>query len=321
MAQWRSHSPAIPPPLPRGLSYSSGTDQHQNALRKASSSRQLRQANVGYSRAVRAAGVDGGAVEYLDGSPDSGSSEFKYGRQRGDSAASTISRTTSESGAAHSRSRSASNPQMYVLPPHMQAIAPPVPRAAFGNGLVETLKGDNTSASSLSVHQHGTSPPTAVPSGPGDKRCSNSSISTSESGQSGQSRPPSSTAASSPVNYTNSTGSASSMTLRSTAQRQQQNAPSSQPTTPTHNSSAIKLIVHFGEDKYVVVVLTSISFVAMLDKVTKKIRVCSGKHIERAIRMRYVDEDGDNVMMNDDDDVQMAFEAARATGEVDILVN
>ncbi|PWY98848.1 hypothetical protein BCV70DRAFT_192816 [Testicularia cyperi] len=339
MAQWRSHSPVVPPPLPRGLSYSSGSDQHQHALRKASSSRHLRQVNAagvaaataglnGYPRPPRGVGVDGGAVEYLDGSSDSASSDFRSasGRPRGDSVASSMSRTTSDSGAAHSRSRSASNPQLYVLPPHMQAPAPPMPKGPFpGVGLPENLKGNNASNSSLHPSSNAAAAAavaaastTSAAVAALDKRFSSSSISTSESGQSGQSRPQSSTAASSPINMTttaSTTGSAGQPT--STAPVQRGNLP---PTPTSATSSAMKLVVHFGEDKYIVVVLTTISFVALLEKVTKKIRVCSGKKVDY-VKMRYIDEDGDHVIINDDEDVQMAFETASVNGEVDIVVN
>ncbi len=337
MAQWRSHSPAVPPPMPRGLSYSSGADQHQHALRKASSSRQLRQANgvqAGYARTPRAAGVDGGAVEYLDGSSDSASSDFKYGRPRGDSVASNMSRTTSDSGAAHSRSRSASNPQMYALPPHMQGPPPPMPKVPYGAGLADHLKSANASSASLGGSgapvAGASATPTAVPATASgvDKRFSSSSIATSESGQSG-SRPQSSTAASSPVNVTNSTGSSTSSAMLRTSNLSANGAraaaapsapPASAPPMTTSNSNAVKLIVNFGDDKFVVVVLTTIGFGALADKVAKKVRVCSGRPIELPLRMRYIDEDGDSVLMSDDDDVQMAFEGARRTGHVELLV-
>lgn len=335
MAQWRSHSPAVPPPMPRGLSYSSGADQHQHALRKASSSRQLRQANgvqAGYARTPRAAGVDGGAVEYLDGSSDSASSDFKYGRPRGDSVASNMSRTTSDSGAVHSRSRSASNPQMYALPPHMQGPPPPMPKVPYGAGLADHLKSANASSASLGgsgAPAAAAGAPAAVPASAGgvDKRFSSSSIATSESGQSG-SRPQSSTAASSPVNVTNSTGSSASSAMLRTSNLSANGAraaappapPASAPPMTTSNSNAVKLIVNFGDDKFVVVVLTTIGFGALADKVAKKVRVCSGRPIELPLRMRYIDEDGDSVLMSDDDDVQMAFEGARRTGHVELLV-
>ncbi len=291
MAQWRSHSPAVPPPLPRGLSYSSGADQH--GLRKASSSRQLRQPNAGPGRNARA-GAE--AVEYLDGSSDSADS-FKYGtsRPRGDSTASSMSRTTSDNGAAHSRSRSASNPQMFVLPPHMQGAAPPLPKLP----LDKTAGGGQSSPTTTTTGGTSASGQGAA----GDKRFSNSSIATSESAQSGASRPQSSTAASSPVNATLPTSS--------------RHRPIPQPSTP--NSAAIRLNITFQEDKFVVVVLSSTPYNALLEKVTKKIRLCSGKQVDQ-VRMRYIDEDGDAVLISDDDDVQMAFEARTDAGEVELVV-
>lgn len=98
-----------------------------------------------------------------------------------------------------------------------------------------------------------------------------------------------------------------------------------QPPTPTTltTSAAVKLIVNFDGDKYVVVVLSSTPFNALLEKVTKKVRVCSDKPIDHTLRMRYIDEDGDNVLINDDEDVQMAFEIARnnPNGQVELVVN
>lgn len=342
MAQWRSHSPAVPPPMPRGLSYSSGADQHQHALRKASSSRQLRQAPNGvapgvYNRAVRA--LDGGAVEYLDGSFDSASSDFRSaaGRPRGDSVASSMSRTTSDSGAAHSRSRSASNPQqMYALPPHMQGPAPPMPKAAYelkNHSPTTAVAGAASASASSAGTGTGTGTGAGVGAGTGasasagadvgvDKRFSSSSVATSESATSAQSRPQS-TAASSPVNVNLPPTHASQ---RPAYRPPFSHAHAAQPATPTSAStpsSAIKLNISFAEDRYVVVVLSSTPFSTLLEKVTKKIRLCSGKNLEHTLRMRYIDEDGDAVLISDDDDVQMAFDSARASpaGEVELVVN
>ncbi|SPO36813.1 related to CDC24 - GTP/GDP exchange factor for Cdc42p [Pseudozyma flocculosa] len=321
MAHWRSHSPAMPPLLPRGLSYSTGTDHQQ--LRKASSSRQLRQPGFTglqptTSRSSSRAGtVDGGAVEYLDGPSEHvdyrshGNGPFPA-RPRGDSVASAMSRTTSDS-AAHTRSRSASNPHMYPLPAHLQGPAPPMPKAPpLPNQLADHLK-SNHSATALASNGHG------------NKRFSSSSVSTTDSAHSGQSRPPSSTAASSPINLSGSSSASGVRTSNGSALHGGRPSVSSGPQTPTTptSSSAVKLLVHCGEDRFVVVVLSTISFASLLDKVTKKVRVCSGRNslTENGLRIRYIDEDGDQVMMNDDDDLQMAFESARATGaEVQLVI-
>lgn len=295
MAQWRSHSPAVPPPMPRGLSCSSGADQQQqHALRKASSSRQLRQP-AGYGRVRGAGGVDGGAVEYLDGSSDSASSGGNFGRARGDSVASSMSRTTSDNGAAHSRSRSASTPQQPYLFQQQHAPPPPLPRVPMPDHLKHHPSSSATTVAGL------------------DKRFSSSSISTSESTGS-NSRPQSSTAASSPINPTTSQPSTSSALRNS--------RPPPQPPTPTTpTSNAVKLIINFEGDKFVVVVLNSTSFSTLLEKVTKKVRVCSGKPIDHTLKMKYVDEDGDTVVMMDDEDVGMAFDTARVKGEVELIVS
>ncbi|EST05946.1 CDC24 calponin [Kalmanozyma brasiliensis GHG001] len=248
MAQWRSASPAVPPPLPRGLSYSSGADTH--GLRKASSSRVLRQP-ASNPRNPRG----GEAVEYLDSSDSADS--FKLNRPRGDSSAS-MSRTTSDNGAAHLRSRSASNP-MYVLPPQ-HGGAPPLPK-------LPSPRSSNVS------------------NGGGEKRFSTSSSTTSESAQS-----QSSTAASSPINAS------------------------------SRRTAAIRLNVTYAEDRFVVVVLATAPYSALVEKVTKKIRLCSGKNVEH-VKMRYIDEDGDAVLISDDDDVQMAFEARNDGGEVELVVS
>ncbi|KAN0065399.1 Guanine nucleotide exchange factor for Cdc42p [Thecaphora frezii] len=318
MAHWRSHSPAMPPMLPRGLSHNAGADHQQ--LRKASSSRQLRQPGISgiqpsNSRPSRGNGVDGGAVEYLDGA----SEQYEYrghgngnfpARPRGDSVASSMSRTTSDSG-THTRSRSASNPHVYPLPSHLQGPAPPVPKAPPLANFADHGK-NNYSTSSLNG------------SGAGDKRFSASSVSTTDSAQSGQSRPASSTAASSPINLSGGSGSSGFRGSNGSALQSSRSGPSGPqtPTTPT-SSSAVKLQVHCGEDRFVVVVLSTISFASLLDKVTKKVRVCSGRKslTENGLRIRYIDEDGDQVMMNDDDDLQMAFESARAGGvEVQLVI-
>ncbi|KAK0544784.1 Guanine nucleotide exchange factor for Cdc42p [Tilletia horrida] len=87
-------------------------------------------------------------------------------------------------------------------------------------------------------------------------------------------------------------------------------------------SQAVKLIISHGDEKFTIVVLQSIGFGDLQDKVTKKLRLCSARKTfpETGVRIRYVDEDGDVVAMNTDDDVQMAFEAGRKTRQDVTLV-
>lgn len=71
----------------------------------------------------------------------------------------------------------------------------------------------------------------------------------------------------------------------------------------------------FGEDTFVVVVLSSVSYRELVEKVLKKIRLCGGEksRVEGVnLRLRYRDEDGDKILITSGEDVAMAFEAVRA---------
>ncbi len=137
------------------------------------------------------------------------------------------------------------------------------------------------------------------------KRVSASSHSTVDSVRSARSRPES-TAASSPV--TRSTSSSGG----------------SQPRQSAGAGNAVRIIVHSGTDRYTVAVLASVTYEELAHKVATKVRIVAGRNVvsEGGIRLRYIDEDGDRIMMKNDDDVQMAFEAARsAGGDVQLVVS
>ncbi|PVU98599.1 hypothetical protein BB559_001424 [Furculomyces boomerangus] len=84
-----------------------------------------------------------------------------------------------------------------------------------------------------------------------------------------------------------------------------------------------KIKVHFGSDIYVLAVKSNISFMSLLDKVERKVKLCAAPNLiltssnttqntgsSLGIRMRYMDEDGDLVLVAGDEDVQLAFESA-----------
>lgn len=84
---------------------------------------------------------------------------------------------------------------------------------------------------------------------------------------------------------------------------------------PANAASAVRVKVTFGEDTFVVVVLDSISYGELLDKILKKIRLCGRSGIEAShLRLRYQDEDGDRILITSEEDVAMAFEAVRIVG-------
>lgn len=370
LSQWRSHSPAMPPPLPRQMSTSGAAAaaavaaaasasqaEREHTLRKASSSRQLRQNGYlggplsitntggGYPRPPRQLAdpmtPSTGGGEGVDSSflPEQ-MERMHMGRHRGDSAAVApaphMLRTSSETGHTMARNRSASTSQMH-LPPHLHAAhnPPPLPRSQPGSGFGAEQLHINTAASNgnnllrQAAYGNGISAGGYV-----DKRYSGSSNSEVDSNHSGTSRP-GSTAASSPLTMSGSSTGGSlpkgaALGGQVPVPQQRSGSLSSSAGTPAREGSpatmaasggaagnVVKVQVHYGGDTYVVVVLAHTSFASLLEKVAVKVRVCSGNKSvsEGTLRLKYVDEDGDRVSMNDDDDVQMAFDYSRATGE------
>lgn len=332
MSQWRSNSPAVYPPMPRNGSTSSGSDvqtPHHAAtqqIRKASSSRQLRQAayaSSGYPRPpLRGVGSADSASSDIDGTGEQLESLSMSGlRPRNDS---TSSRGMSSSDAhlQHNRSRSASNPVAFAGATGVGTLPPPLPKVNYAGAYPNGMHPANDSQSQLQQPQGGAHPHAADRQGSGsnDKRFSSSSISTLDSNRSSHSRP-GSTAASSPV--TLSGGSSGFKGGQYTRSNQLLAHSIHQPSAQAaHQSNAVKLVIHHGDDRLVVVVLSNISFVDLSEKVNKKIRLISGKKgAPEMLRIRYIDEDGDRILMHDDEDVQMAFEMSRGLGtDVNLVV-
>jgi len=79
-------------------------------------------------------------------------------------------------------------------------------------------------------------------------------------------------------------------------------------------ATAVRVKVFFGDDAFVVVVLDSVAYPDLVEKVLKKIRMCGGDRARvesHALRLRYRDEDGDRILITSEEDVAMAFETAR----------
>lgn len=259
-------------------------------------------------------------MEYAEStSPVEALEQFATGvpRPRGDSTAG-MAAAGSNGLLPHSRSRSASSPQAFLPPGVPRAPMPPVQHQQWpdqnGGGAGPAANGGNG---------NGAVRP--------EKRFSSSSISTVDSAQSGQSRPQS-TAASSPTTLNGSSGSLGGHPSRTSSNA----TPTGRDSRVFQAATAIKVQVHFGDDRFVVVVLSSITFDELVEKVSKKVKLCSGRRpmpeagsagapgtgTAGTLRIRYIDEDGDRIMMHDDDDVQMAFESSKATGtDVELVVS
>ncbi|KAJ3175845.1 hypothetical protein HDU87_005673 [Geranomyces variabilis] len=115
-----------------------------------------------------------------------------------------------------------------------------------------------------------------------------------------------------------SAGSANGSSLASSNSIYTNNTSSSNnppPTPITGGAPSVRVKMHYGTDVFVVAVPATCSFPELQSKMERKVRMCGGAAAAavsdgRRFRMRYRDEDGDLIAINDSRDVAMAFEAA-----------
>ncbi|ORY08404.1 RhoGEF-domain-containing protein [Basidiobolus meristosporus CBS 931.73] len=93
--------------------------------------------------------------------------------------------------------------------------------------------------------------------------------------------------------------------LADQAYRQRRSA--SSPNIHNHSTN-VKVRINYHEDSFMLVVPSDVTFEELLKKVEKKIHLCSGTRIEGRLRIKYKDEENDLILINTDEDVQMAFE-------------
>lgn len=344
LSQWRSHSPSVAPPMPRqpSNSVSATSSEHGHpSLRKASSSRQLRQNSssqqgAAHSRPPLRQWADSSSgTQPADSIPQYDSNvpiqHPAVGRHRGEShappMAAGMARAYSDNGSQPmTRNRSASTSQVAV-PHHHATSVPPVPRSQPGSGLGPEQLHINTNYGSRNISNgssSGLGASAAGASAGGAKRSSNSSNSTSDSNQSGPSRP-GSTAASSPLTMSAGSSTGGSLpqktSIPAVPQRSGSQGNGVGRTSSPSTGNVVKVQVHHAGDVYMLAVLANINFASLFEKVVVKIRVCSGSKTlnEQNLKLRYIDEDGDRVALHDDDDVQMAVDHSKSTNEDIVL--
>jgi cell division control protein 24 len=71
----------------------------------------------------------------------------------------------------------------------------------------------------------------------------------------------------------------------------------------------LKVKITYGNDMFVVVVPSDVTYTALVQKVRHKLSVCSNVARDGPLRMKYQDEDGDLVTISSDEDVAMAVES------------
>lgn len=69
----------------------------------------------------------------------------------------------------------------------------------------------------------------------------------------------------------------------------------------------MKVKLHFLEDTFLLIVPFAVTYLELLERVERKIRLC-GKQTPSPLRIKYKDEDDDFVTMSSDEDVMMAIE-------------
>ncbi|GAA5980671.1 hypothetical protein JCM5350_003585 [Sporobolomyces pararoseus] len=330
ITQWRSQTPGTggAPNLPRGTSHSS-TGGDGVSLRSSASSRQLRnQQSVEWMPQGGSFTASPGmahsrlpeSIEETTPRPERGGPPIH--RQASHPIQYSGSGGGGSGGAAPPmlRNRSASSPNVYQLPngrfpdnssspqlpegwqaqQQQQAYpTPPPPHKPTHKNSGASSGGTVASQSSASIHQKRFSS-----SSTGTNRTSGSSLrsgglpyssSTSPSTTYPSSVPPSATLPNLPRAHTSSLSATQSPVIPSAV--------------------AVRVKVYFGEDTFVVVVLDTVLYAELVDKVLKKIRMCGGDRARveaGSLKLKYQDEDGDRIKITSQEDVAMAFETARS---------
>jgi len=65
--------------------------------------------------------------------------------------------------------------------------------------------------------------------------------------------------------------------------------------------------VHFGSDIFIIQVLRTTEYGELVERVSKKIRLCGPRRDDGPLRVKYEDEEGDLISMRSTEDVEMAF--------------
>ncbi|ODV91195.1 hypothetical protein CANCADRAFT_14730, partial [Tortispora caseinolytica NRRL Y-17796] len=73
----------------------------------------------------------------------------------------------------------------------------------------------------------------------------------------------------------------------------------------------MKVIVEYYAHRFTIAISPSTTYESLIEKVVKKVRICGGQEngdIQSNLRIRYRDEDGDYILLMNDEDVQLALE-------------
>ncbi|KAI8640044.1 hypothetical protein BD408DRAFT_404414 [Parasitella parasitica] len=94
------------------------------------------------------------------------------------------------------------------------------------------------------------------------------------------------------------------------------------PLSPINNIfGSVKIKLNYNDGIYMVVCSTEVLYDELISRVERKIRLVANVQPNGNLRLKYLDEDGDMITINSDDDVQMAFENRGDTNTINLFVS
>lgn len=319
--QWRNQTPGNPgystvPTLPRGASHAS-IGSESLSLRSSGSSRQLRHTP---STEWVASNPQNSATGYSNSLVGEESAP-RPGVSRQPSVVNSIASSHSPYNGPP-RNRSGSTPNIYqILPPSL----PPTQENEWSGGSDSDPRGRGSAQNDSDATQHLSLSHKSGGTNSGGTLASASSISVSNrkrfsSSSNGTDRSSGASSLSATGVHVQAYASASSLTsapptsgLPSIPNTFPRSQFSSSVPIANDTASALRVKVTFGEDTFVVVVLSNVSYPELVEKVLKKIRLCGDRNNVAAnhLRLRYMDEDGDRILITSEEDVAMAIEGVK----------
>ncbi|MBW0530487.1 hypothetical protein O181_070202 [Austropuccinia psidii MF-1] len=340
-AQWRSHAPTSMPPLPRsGQITPASSDAHlAGSLRSSTSSRHLRHKQSQDWPTSNGTSNNVSGLYRIDDehrSHPSSMAPYRYASNNGPppslSSANGI-------GVLMSRSRSASSPNIHqpidAITPWASSQGrdgvPSVPSLPVSQQTHRGLPVPNPNRNSHTKHRSTDSSAGAGTdrssmesrrisngarqiNGPSTSQSTNSHVSGASkqrysSGQMTMMPPPSSSSMAAPRISNNNNHQLIATNGNENPNHNNLNSTNNNNSVSLNSENQIRFKLKAGEDTYVIVTNFNVTYFELLDKIFKKLKNCGVmKESSKKIKIRYEDEEGDLILICNDEDLNMAIE-------------
>lgn len=337
MTQWRSQMPTSLPPLPRTAQTSVANSEVNvpSSLRSSTSSRHLRHKQShewGMSSATSSSTfrTEEEALAHLP-QPVGVATGLPMTRHGGSFATAHHHNHSSNGGVPMFRSRSASSPNIHQHPDcmHMMngSVIPMVPSLPTSQLTARGLPVPNSMRAGAHHTKHGSSDSSVV--GTDISSMENPRVSAvKQNGNYPHHQVTQERHSHNPTTLSyQSTATSSLITSTSNGSGHTPSASSSSPAANGSNSqpTSIRFRLRAGEDTYVIVTLSNIGYDELIEKIQKKLRNCGVKRHESSetgakIKIRYEDEEGDLILICNDEDIGMAVEWMKSVGTSHLLL-